>query len=82
MDIILLIIAICYPFIFKYIEQYFSQKGKNAAQKEDVRDIQYESKKGENIATKETILTAFVIFLPMVSSHSLLLRSGNFQFLC
>lgn len=44
-DIILLIIAICYPFIFKYIEQYFSQKGKNAAQKEDVRDIQYESKK-------------------------------------
>lgn len=33
MDIILLIIAICYPFIFKYIEQYFSQKGKNAAQK-------------------------------------------------
>ena len=54
-DIILLIIAICYPFIFKYIEQYFSQKGKNAAQKEDVRDIQYESKKGENIATKEDI---------------------------
>lgn len=45
MDIILLIIAICYPFIFKYIEQYFSQKGKNAAQKEDVLDIQYESKK-------------------------------------
>ncbi|MFR8168352.1 MAG: hypothetical protein ACLU8B_06615 [Lachnospiraceae bacterium] len=36
----------------------------------------------ENIATKETILTTFVIFLPMVSSHSLLLRSGNFQFLC
>ena len=53
MDIILLIIAICYPFIFKYIEQYFSQKGKNAAQKKDVRDIQYESKKGEYIATKE-----------------------------
>lgn len=45
MNIILLIIAICYPFIFKYIEQYFSQKGKNAAQKKDVRDIQYESKK-------------------------------------
>ena len=53
MDIILLIIAICYPFIFKYIEQYSLQKGKNAAQKEDVRDIQYESKKGEYIATKE-----------------------------
>ena len=70
MNIILLIIAICYPFIFKYIEQYFSQKGKNAAQKKDVRDIQYESKKGENIATKETILTTFVIFLPMVFSHS------------
>ncbi len=28
MDIILLIIAICYPFIFKYIEQYSLQKGK------------------------------------------------------
>ena len=53
MNIILLIIAICYPFIFKYIEQYSLQKGKNAAQKEDVRDIQYESKKGEYIATKE-----------------------------
>lgn len=55
MDIILLIIAICYPFIFKYLEQYFVQKGKNAAQKEDMRDIQYETKKGENIATKEDI---------------------------
>ena len=55
MDIILLIIAICYPFIFKYIEQYSLQKGKNAAQKEDMREIQYESKKGENIATKEDI---------------------------
>ncbi|MEE0423719.1 MAG: hypothetical protein UDO44_09945 [Prevotella sp.] len=54
-DIILLVIAICYPFIFKYFEQYLLQKGKNAAQKEDVRDIQYESKKGENIATKEDI---------------------------
>ena len=31
--IILLVIAICYPFIFKYIEQYLLQKGKNAAQK-------------------------------------------------
>lgn len=55
MDIVLLIIAICYPFIFKYLEQYFVQKGKNAAQKEDMRDIQYETKKGENIATKEDI---------------------------
>lgn len=55
MDIVLLIIAICYPFIFKYLEQYFVQKGKNAAQKEDMRDIQYEAKKGENIATKEDI---------------------------
>lgn len=27
-DIILLIIAICYPFIFKYIEQYFHKRGK------------------------------------------------------
>lgn len=53
--IILLVIAICYPFIFKYIEQYLLQKGKNAAQKEDIRDIQYESKKGENLATKEDI---------------------------
>lgn len=26
--IILLVIAICYPFIFKYIEQYLLQKGK------------------------------------------------------
>ena len=43
MDIVLLIIAICYPFIFKYLEQYFVQKGKNAAQKEDMRDIQYET---------------------------------------
>ena len=41
-DIILLIIAICYPFIFKHIEQYFLQKGKNAVQKQDVRDMQYE----------------------------------------
>ena len=55
MDIVLLIIAICYPFIFKYLEQYFVQKGKNAAQEEDMRDIQYETKKGENIATKEDI---------------------------
>ena len=55
MDIILLIIAICYPFIFKYIEQYSLQKGENAAQKEDMREIQYECKKGENIATKEDI---------------------------
>lgn len=55
MDIVLLIIAICYPFIFKYLEQYFVQKGKNAAQKEDMRDVQYETKKGENIATKEDI---------------------------
>ena len=55
MDIVLLIIAICYPFLFKYLEQYFVQKGKNAAQKEDMRDIQYETKKGENIATKEDI---------------------------
>lgn len=55
MDIVLLIIAICYPFIFKYLEQYFVQKGKNAAQKEDMHDIQYETKKGENIATKEDI---------------------------
>lgn len=53
--IILLVIAICYPFIFKYIEQYLLQKGKNAAQKEDIRDIQYESKKGANLATKEDI---------------------------
>lgn len=53
-DIILLIIAICYPFIFKYIEQYF-HKGEKCCSKEDVRDIQYESKKGENIATKEDI---------------------------
>lgn len=30
-------------------------KGKNAAQKEDIRDIQYESKKGANLATKEDI---------------------------
>ena len=28
MDIVLLIIAICYPFIFKYLEQYFVQKEK------------------------------------------------------
>lgn len=42
-------------FLFKYLEQYFVQKGKNAAQKEDMRDIQYETKKGENIATKEDI---------------------------
>lgn len=55
MNIFLLVIAICYPFIFKFIEQYLLQKGKNAAQKEDLRDIQYESKKGENIATKEDI---------------------------
>lgn len=55
MDMVLLIIAICYPFIFKYIEQYFVQKGKITAQKEDMRDIQYETKKGENIATKEDI---------------------------
>ena len=40
MDIVLLIIAICYPFLFKYLEQYFVQKGKNAAQKEDMCDIQ------------------------------------------
>lgn len=55
MNIFLLVIAICYPFIFKFIEQYLLQKGKNAAQKEDLRDIQYESKKGENIATKEDL---------------------------
>lgn len=55
MNILLLIIAIYYPFIFKYVEQYFVQKGKNTAQKGDMRDIQYETQKGENIATKEDI---------------------------
>lgn len=37
------------------VEHYFSQKGKNIAQKEDMREIQYESKKGENLATKEDL---------------------------
>lgn len=55
MDIILLIIAFCYPFVFKFLEQYYSQKGIDAAQKEDMRGIQYETKKGENLATKEDI---------------------------
>lgn len=45
MYIILLVIAICYPFIFKYIEQHSLKKAKNAVQKEDMREIQYESKK-------------------------------------
>lgn len=55
MDIILLIIALCYPFVFKYIERYWSQKGTNTAQIEDARKIQYEYKKGEDLATKEDI---------------------------
>lgn len=55
MNIILLLIALCYPFVFKYLEQYFSQKGINTAQKEDVREIQYENKKGEDLTTKEDI---------------------------
>ena len=74
MDIVLLIIAICYPFIFKYLEQYFVQKGKNAAQKEDMRDIQYETKKGENIATKEDIEEISFIS----SSHTAILSIRSF----
>lgn len=54
MNIFLLVIAICYPFIFKFIEQYLLQKGKNAAQKEDLRDIQYESKKEKILQLKKT----------------------------
>lgn len=37
------------------MSQYITQKGINAAQKEDARGIQYEQKKGENLATKEDI---------------------------
>ena len=45
MNIFLLVIAICYPFIFKFIEQYLLQKGKNAAQKEDLRDIRIQKRR-------------------------------------
>lgn len=55
MNIILLVIAFFYPFVFKYLEQYFGQKGMNTAQIEDACKIQYENKKGENLATKEDI---------------------------
>lgn len=55
MNIALLIIVFLYPFLFKFIEQYFSQKGTNAAQIEDSRELAFETKKGEDLATKEDI---------------------------
>ena len=55
MNILLIVLLIVYPFIFKLIERYFAQKGANMAQKEDMRDIQYEAKKGEILATKEDL---------------------------
>ena len=55
LDIFIIILIIIYPFIFKFVEQYFAQKGENIAQKEDNREIYYEKKKGEDLATKEDI---------------------------
>ena len=55
LDVFIIILIIIYPFIFKFVEQYFAQKGENIAQKEDNREIYYEKKKGEDLATKEDI---------------------------
>lgn len=46
---------IAYPFLFKFLEHYFSRKGEGLAAKEDSREIKYEETKGENLATKEDI---------------------------
>jgi hypothetical protein len=54
-DIIIIVLLILYPFISKFVERYFVQKGENIARIEDSREIQYEIKKGENLATKEDI---------------------------
>ena len=48
-DIILLTVA----FIILKRKAYFTKKGSNYADKEDIHDISYESKKGSNIADEE-----------------------------
>lgn len=55
MDVVIIILLIIYPLIFKFLEKYFAKKGENIAQKEDCREIHYEIKKGEDLATKEDI---------------------------
>ncbi|MDL2309801.1 hypothetical protein LJC39_01615 [Parabacteroides sp. OttesenSCG-928-B22] len=47
--------VLAYPFLFKFLEYYFSKKGEGLAIKEDAREIKYEETKGENLATKEDI---------------------------
>lgn len=48
-DIIILIIA----FVLHWLVAYFTKKGSNNADKEDMRDISYQSKKGSNVADEE-----------------------------
>lgn len=48
-DIVILIIA----FGLHWLVAYFTKKGSNNADKEDMRDISYQSKKGSNVADEE-----------------------------